>query len=70
MGNAAWLFLCAGRVNHHRTKFVDDRWMSSEGFIDAEVPPQAAWWWNQPLSVLQLQTPITVSDHVSILVWG
>ena len=39
--------------------------MSREGFIDVEVPPQAAWWWSQPVSVLPLQSPITVSDHVS-----
>lgn len=39
--------------------------MSSEGFVDIEVPPQAAWWWDQPISVLSLQTPITVSNLVS-----
>ena len=39
--------------------------MVSEGFNEAEVPPQAAWWWSQSISVLSLQIPITVSDHVS-----
>ena len=52
-------------IKNYLTKFVDDRWMSSEGFIDVEAPSLAAWWWNQPLSVLQLQNPITVSDHAT-----
>ena len=39
--------------------------MVREGFNEAEVPPQAAWWWSQSVSVLSLQIPITVSDHVS-----
>ena len=34
--------------------------------MEVEVPAQSAWWWNQPISVLSLESPITVSNLVSI----
>ena len=48
-----------------RTKFIDDRWMISEGLMDVEVPSGAGWWWSKPLSVLTLQPIISVREQVS-----
>ena len=48
-----------------RRKFVDDQWMACEGLLEMEAPPHAAWWWTQPVSILSLQSAITVREHVS-----
>ena len=32
---------------HHRTKFVDDRWMEYYGFIDPATKPS---WWEEPVT--------------------
>lgn len=47
-----------------RTKFINDGWMTSEGLMDVKIPAGTEWWWNKTVSVLSLQTPITVSDMV------
>lgn len=47
------------------TKFADDRWMVQQGFLDTEIPSDAEWWWNQPVTNLPLHTPITVHFKVS-----
>ena len=32
--------------------------------MEVKVPEGAEWWWEKPVSVLSLQTTISVSDKV------
>lgn len=47
------------------TKHCDDRWLVQHGFLETEVPKESEWWWNEPVTTLPLQTPITVHSKVS-----
>jgi cystathionine beta-synthase len=58
--------LFADSVRNYMTKFLNDNWMIEGGFMEASVDDVKKEWWNdQPVSHLQLNTPLIVSPDVS-----
>lgn len=52
-------------IRNYMTKFVSDDWMVDKGYMDTAVEEKDKWWYNQPVSVLQLCSPITVQSDVT-----
>lgn len=53
-------------VRNYMTKYLDDDWMVEKGFMELKSDdPKKAWWWNEKVSRLELNTPLTVSPAVS-----
>lgn len=55
-------------VRNYMTKFLSDDWMMERKFLDEQenTSEKSAWWWNQPVSALKLNSPVTVSPQVTI----
>lgn len=55
-------------VRNYMTKFLSDDWMSQRDFlhIEKQVAPTDKWWWNLPVSSLDLRAPLTVTPTVTI----
>ena len=52
-------------LKFNSTKFIDDDWMASRGFLDSPVPKEHVWWWEHPISSLKLHKPVTISNSVT-----
>jgi cystathionine beta-synthase len=52
-------------IRNYMSKFLTDEWMAERKFI--EVPPKSpvSWWWEKPLSVLQLEPTATIQSTVT-----
>eukprot|EP00117_Sycon_ciliatum_P032863 scpid48826/ scgid25404/ Cystathionine beta-synthase; Beta-thionase; Serine sulfhydrase len=52
-------------VRNYMTKFLSDDWMVNEGFIEphTDATPKP-WWFDQPISMLKLGTPLSVLPSV------
>ena len=46
----------------HSTKFVDDRWMQCNGYME---PPSKPSWWDLPVTSLGGSPPVTLSPSVT-----
>lgn len=60
-------------IRNYMTKFVSDNWMEARGFKQP-VNEHGHWWWNVPISQLQLPKPVavlysntTVSDAIATM---
>lgn len=55
-------------VRNYMTKFLNDDWMMEKKFVDEQenASAKSAWWWNEPVSSLKLNAPVTVSPQVTI----
>ncbi|XP_071806238.1 cystathionine beta-synthase-like [Asterias amurensis] len=55
-------------VRNYMTKFLSDDWMVQKGFMDVEHEGEnleKQWWWNLKVSVLKIESPITVTPKVT-----
>lgn len=52
-------------VRNYMTKFLSDSWMAERDFfnMDRELADQH-WWWNEKVSQLRLQAPVTVTSNL------
>lgn len=48
-------------IRNYMTKFVSDNWMEARGFKQP-VNEHNHWWWNVPISKLQLPKPVAILD--------
>ncbi|XP_065055705.1 cystathionine beta-synthase-like protein [Rhopilema esculentum] len=53
-------------VRNYMTKYLNDDWMAERSFIELKPDdPKKTWWWNEKVSRLELNTPLTVLPSVS-----
>ncbi|XP_017845358.1 cystathionine beta-synthase-like protein [Drosophila busckii] len=53
-------------IRNYMTKFVSDNWMEARGFKQP-VNEHCHWWWNTPISQLQLPAPVaTIPSNASV----
>jgi len=53
-------------VRNYMTRYLNDDWMIERGFMELKSDdPKKAWWWNEKVGRLELNTPLTVSPKVS-----
>jgi cystathionine beta-synthase len=58
--------LFADSVRNYMTKFLNDGWMVENGFMEEEQKDEKREWWSdKPVAELRLQSPQTVSPHVT-----
>lgn len=54
-------------VRNYMTKFLNDDWMVDLGFMPAPQGTDAdQWWWNQPVSTMALQSPLTIAPNCTV----
>ncbi|KAL4229563.1 hypothetical protein ACF0H5_012602 [Mactra antiquata] len=60
--------LFADSVRNYMSKFLSDDWMSQRDYLqlDKASPQGRSWWWDSNVSVLDLQSPLTVIPNVTI----
>ena len=57
--------LPADGVRNYMSKFLNDKWMAERGFLDADREmAKQHWWWNETVSRLDLNAPVTISAGV------
>ena len=58
--------LLADSIRNYMTKHLNDDWMFDRGFLDLPSSKQVdAWWGDQSVAVLRLETPLTVLPSIS-----
>ncbi|EDV21299.1 uncharacterized protein TRIADDRAFT_30632 [Trichoplax adhaerens] len=66
--NQTCVVILPDSIRNYMTKFVNDDWMIENGFM--EDPAVAVglkhWWWNLPVSRLDISTPLVITPTVTI----
>jgi len=58
--------ILADSIRNYMTKFLEDDWMLEREFISHDAKgADKAWWWNEKVSRLNLNTPLTVSPTIT-----
>jgi len=52
-------------IRNYMSKHLEDDWMAQRDFIELSPDNEKTWWWNEPLSRLNLNTPFTVSPNMT-----
>jgi len=56
----------ADSVRNYMTKFLSDKWMVENGFMEEDAKTsKSEWWSNRPVSDLKLESPVTVQSDVT-----
>jgi len=55
----------ADSVRNYMSKFLNDKWMIDNGFMEEAKQEKSEWWWNRPVSDLRLETPLTVQPNIT-----
>lgn len=56
--------LLPDNIRNYMTKFVVDNWMEARNLKESENT-HGHWWWNNKVSNLHLQAPLTVTTNVT-----
>jgi cystathionine beta-synthase len=57
--------LLADSVRNYMSKFLNDKWMVDNGFMEDPKEEKAEWWSARPVSDLRLETPLTVQPAIT-----
>ncbi|XP_031570936.1 cystathionine beta-synthase-like [Actinia tenebrosa] len=54
-------------IRNYMTKFLSDDWMEEHDFIELSIHDENSklWWWSKKVSVIKLQSPLTVLPSIS-----
>lgn len=53
-------------VRNYMTKFLSDQWMIERDFLPVKDLKDEYWWWDTPVSSLNLEAPLTVFPDVTV----
>jgi cystathionine beta-synthase len=53
-------------VRNYMTKFLSDQWMMERDLLPEQNLKDAYWWWETPVSSLNLEAPLTVLPCVPV----
>ncbi|XP_053165293.1 cystathionine beta-synthase-like [Hemicordylus capensis] len=52
-------------VRNYMSKFLNDKWMTKNGFLKEDVQEYNPWWWNIKVQKLNLLAPLTLLPDVN-----
>ncbi|XP_042314572.1 cystathionine beta-synthase-like [Sceloporus undulatus] len=52
-------------VRNYMSKFLNDKWMTKNGFLKEDVQEHHPWWWNMKVQKLNLAAPLTLLPDVN-----
>jgi cystathionine beta-synthase len=53
-------------IRNYMTKFLSDQWMIEKDLLPLDDLKHQYWWWDTPVSSLNMEAPLTVSPDVPV----